>query len=275
MESKQYWSMTEGAFNCLLDQGRTRAFANAIRRTVRPGDVVADLGAGTGVLSMIAAQAGASKVFAVESDPRNVRTLQHTFATNRLNQIEVIRGDATTCRLPEKVDVIICEMVATALIEELQVPAMNNAHRYLKKGGRVVLRKMRSFVELVCSRERFYGFRFPIIRYEYSDFPELRATSLTKKHLIGAIDFAHRVESDAVNFSECIHVKRAGRANALRISGETEFWDGSHLGGSFAYSYPIVLPLTKPIRVRLGEAVCINLSYRLCGGFESLQWRAS
>ena len=273
MEGKQYWSMTEGAFNCLLDQTRTRAFARAIKRTVRTGDVVADLGAGTGILSMIAARAGASKVFAVESDARNVRTLQHTFATNRLNQIEVVKGDATTCRLPERVDVIICEMVATALIEELQVPAMNNAHRHLKKGGRVVLRKMRSFVELVCSRERFYGFCFPIIRYEYSDFPELRCTPLTKKQLIGTVDFACRVKSDSVNFSKSIRVTQTGRANALRISGETEFWDGSHFGGSFAYSYPIVLPLTKPTCVRSGQAVCINLSYRLCGGFESLRWQ--
>jgi predicted RNA methylase len=264
--------MTEGAFNCLLDQSRTRAFKRAIKRTVRRGDVVADLGAGTGILSMIAAGAGARKIYAVESDLRNVRTLQHTFASNNFDQIEVLTADATKCHLPEKVDVVICEMVATALIEELQVPAMNNVHRYLRKGGRVVLRRIRNFVEIVYSPERFHGFRFPIVRYEYIDVPELRGGLLTGKHLIGTVDFAHLIESDTVRFSKNVGVTRTGRANALRISSESEFWDGSRLGASYAYSYPIVLPLDKSVHLIRGQTIHVDLRYRLCGGFSSLTW---
>jgi len=271
MKNKQYWSMTEGAFNCLLDQQRTRAFVRAIKQAVRPGDVVADIGAGTGVLSMVAAKAGAGKVYAVEADARNVQTLQSTFSSNGLGQIEILHADATKCKFPQKVDVIICEMVATALIEELQVPAMNNALPYLKKGGRVVLRRMRNYVELVSSRDRFHGFFFPIFRYEYSDFPELRSTSLVEKRLYATIDFAHKVHDTSIKFNKRFKVKREGYANAIRISSETEFWDGTRFNHSFAYSFPVILPV-EPVFVKRGDFVNLNLSYKLCGGVELLRW---
>lgn len=42
--SKNYWSLTEAIYNCLLDEERNLAFRQAIEAAVRPGDVVADLG---------------------------------------------------------------------------------------------------------------------------------------------------------------------------------------------------------------------------------------
>ena len=50
MGSKQYWSMTEGVFNCLIDEQRTRAFEKGIKNTVQNGDVVVDMEPGPGFL---------------------------------------------------------------------------------------------------------------------------------------------------------------------------------------------------------------------------------
>ena len=49
------------------DRPRTDAFAAAIREVVKPGDVVLDVGTGTGILAMLAAKAGAREVHAIDA----------------------------------------------------------------------------------------------------------------------------------------------------------------------------------------------------------------
>lgn len=270
--SEQYWSMTEGVFNCLIDTKRSLAFKKAIERTVRRGDVVVDMGTGSGVLAMFAARAGAKKVYAVEIDPSNVATLANTFTQNGFSDvIEVIEGDITKVHLPEKIDVVIGEMIATALIEELQVPAMNNVLKSARKGCKVLLNVYNTYVDLVYNKESYYGYDFKILRYEYPNEIELSSIAYSPKVLVDTSDFSKLRKDLLVKKKLILQVKKSGKINGVRLSGETIFSDGSKLGPTFAYSYPIILP-TDTFLVKRGETFELIISYKISGGLPNLKY---
>src|SRR5687767_7106476 len=68
----------------LADAPRNDFYARAIRETVRPGDVVLDIGTGSGLLAMLAAQAGAARVVACEANPALAATAREIVKRNGL-----------------------------------------------------------------------------------------------------------------------------------------------------------------------------------------------
>lgn len=268
----EYWSMNEGAFSCLHDKKRTTAFRKAIRNSVQKGNVVVELGAGTGVLSMFAVDAGAKKVYAVELDKRNIETLHATIKKNGYaGKIEVIQGDATKVVLPEQVDFIICEMIATGLIEELQVPANNHALKFLKKDGSVLLSEYQIYADLVFSKSNFYNKVFDVIRFELPEMRDMKPFIFSKKSLIKSINFKKRVTSEKLKECVLIPVTKTGIINAVRISGKTIFSDNTTFENSTSYDFPMILPITET-NVKIGECIVLNVSYNLCQGPEYLRY---
>jgi len=118
------------------DRPRTSAFEAAIAEVVKPGDVVIDVGAGTGILSIFAARAGARRVIAVERSGM-AQLARELIAHNGLQDvIEVFEGDAHDLVLDEKADVIVSEWLGhMAYVENMfdAVRAVRDA--WLKPGG--------------------------------------------------------------------------------------------------------------------------------------------
>ena len=90
----------------IRDRVRTEAFRRAIESVVRPGDVVLDVGAGSGILSLFAARAGAARVFAVERTTIAVLAQVLAAANGAADIVHVIQGDVNDVELPGRVDVI-------------------------------------------------------------------------------------------------------------------------------------------------------------------------
>jgi len=117
----------------LQDKVRNRAFKEAIFRNVKKGDVVIDLGTGTGILAIWAAQAGARKVYAIEeTDVADVA--EAVIRDNGLeNFITVLKANSSEVTLPEPADVLIAEIVGHFLFEEGIVEAIAGIRQVLLK----------------------------------------------------------------------------------------------------------------------------------------------
>lgn len=120
----------------LTDQRRIDAYRWAIEATVRPGDVVVDLGAGSGILSLLAARAGARKVYAIERG--TVARLAKAIVAGSpfADRIEVIESPVETAVLPERADLAVTETVGHIAIDEGIAEILDTAReRFLKPGG--------------------------------------------------------------------------------------------------------------------------------------------
>ncbi len=123
----------------IADTVRTGTFQRAIEAAVRPGDAVLDVGAGTGILAMMAARAGARRVYAVE--PSGVASLARRLVEENglTGRVEVIQADAEEAVLPEKVDVIVAEVWGYIGVDENLLPKLLACRdRWLAPGGRML-----------------------------------------------------------------------------------------------------------------------------------------
>jgi histone-arginine methyltransferase CARM1 len=124
----------------LADAQRTRAYHHGIthNRSDFEGKTVLDVGAGSGILSLFAAQAGARKVYAVEGTDSAEFARRLVTANGFGDRIEIVRARLDELTLPEKVDVVISEPWGFFLFHERMVEAFVLARdKFLKPGGRM------------------------------------------------------------------------------------------------------------------------------------------
>ena len=117
----------------LHDHRRTADYLAALSQAVRPGDVVLDLGTGSGVLAIAAARAGAGRVYAVEaSDIAEVA--QRVFAANGVTDtVTLVPGWSREIELPEPADLLVAELIGNEPFEEEILETTLDARRRLLK----------------------------------------------------------------------------------------------------------------------------------------------
>jgi precorrin-6B methylase 2 len=130
----------------LNDRQRTATYLAAIREVVRPGDVVVDLGTGTGVLAIAAACAAASSVYAIEASKIG-KSAQAIFEANGLaDKITLVQGWSTQVSLPEKADVLISEIIGNEpLGEQVLEFTLDARQRLLKPNARLIPSRLKIY----------------------------------------------------------------------------------------------------------------------------------
>merc|ERR1712002_106998 len=140
----QFYGYLSQQQNMMQDYIRTSTYQSAILQNANEfkGKIVLDVGAGTGILSYFAIQAGARKVYAVEAS--NMAQYAKELAKsnkscdsgdNVSGKIEVISGKIEEITLPEDVDIIISEPMGYMLFNERMLETYLHAKKWLKPGG--------------------------------------------------------------------------------------------------------------------------------------------
>lgn len=122
----------------LNDDLRMQSYRDAIMENPNhfKDKVVLDVGTGSGILSIWAAQAGARKVYAVEATDIAIQARKVIKANNQDHIITVIQSKIEDVELPEKVDVIVSEWMGYFLLRESMFDSVLLARdRWLKPEG--------------------------------------------------------------------------------------------------------------------------------------------
>ncbi|XP_066592909.1 protein arginine N-methyltransferase 9-like isoform X2 [Prorops nasuta] len=120
-------------FPMLNDKIRNSAFERAIRKFVAKGyNIVLDVGAGTGLLSLYAKDAGAEKVYACEYSLVMAKIAKKVFECNNAPNIKLIPKLSSDLRIPddisERIKLVVTETFDAGLFGELIVPSMIDVH---------------------------------------------------------------------------------------------------------------------------------------------------
>jgi protein arginine N-methyltransferase 1 len=131
----------------LLDTARMDSYRRAIEASVRPGDVVVDIGCGTGVLSFMACEAGARRVYAIEGGPVIDVARELAIDNGFADRIEFLGGWSIDLGLPEPADVLITETIGNAGLDEGIIAWTSDARqRLLRPGAAMLPQRLRLWV---------------------------------------------------------------------------------------------------------------------------------
>jgi type II protein arginine methyltransferase len=120
----------------LRDHARNAACEAALRRAVRPGSHVLEIGTGSGLFAMMAARAGAAQVVACERNSAVASAAIEVIARNGLgDRVRIVTKDSCELKigvdLERRADVLIAELAASNMVGQGILPIMEHAFRHL------------------------------------------------------------------------------------------------------------------------------------------------
>lgn len=154
-------------FPMMHDLERNTRYDEAITATVRKlGDrsVTLDIGAGSGLLAMMAARAGAVRVSSVEVEPHVAQVAQEVVDRNGLvDRVSVHNVHSTELKLEHRAELVISEVLDVGLLGEGVLPTLEHAWQHLlAPGARCVPEGAVVHAVLVRIPPQPYALNFPL-----------------------------------------------------------------------------------------------------------------
>ena len=266
------------------DRVRMDAYESALRRLVKPGSIVVDIGTGTGILSCLACRYGAEKVYAVE--PNNAIHLAREIAkaSGLADRIEFIQGLSTEVTLEKKADVVVSDLHGVMPLFEHHLSTIIHAREHLlAPGGRLIPQCEPLWVTLVETTKIYEDLQRSWQGEDYNlDLSAIRncVTSTPGKMRVDPdqllMDPQRWATLDYEQLDECNVegvvngvASRDGVAHVVCLWFDMDLCDGVGFSNAPGQSETIygqwMLPLSVPIELAAGDAVELRINADLVG----------
>jgi type I protein arginine methyltransferase len=275
----------------ITDRPRMAAYARALRQAVRPGCVVLDIGAGTGIFSLLACKLGAAEVHAVEPNEAVVLARSMAEANGYVDRIRIHQTLSTALTLPRPADLIISDLRGVLPLFQHHIGAIVDARRrLLAKGGVLVPARDRLWAALIEDPKLYRPYAEPWLRNDYgldltAGHPlavnTWRKVNATAEQLLAppqhwaTLDYRTIQEPD-VTGELAWTAERPGTAHGLAVWFDAELADG--IGFSNAPGQPELIygqaffPLQEPVTLSEGDLVSVTLKANLVDGDYLWRW---
>jgi predicted RNA methylase len=241
--------------NLLSDIERLTAFYQVIREKSK--GVIYDLGTGSGVLSSWAAPLS-RRVYAVEKDPVTAKIAQKNLSA--FKNVSLMVNDAKTISFPEKADIIICEMMDTALIDEDQVPVLNSVRKYLKKNGNIIPCGVFNGLEALDVN---------IAHPCYQEGKNPQHNLMSELIIYDKINFKEYINPE-IDYSITVPINNNGTVSGIKLTTFTLLTPNFICGPTPMLNPPLLVP-TNQLNVEKGDEIILKLNYSMGGGLDTLR----
>jgi SAM-dependent methyltransferase len=258
---------------------RLESFRDAICETVKPGDVVLDLGCGTGILGLLACRAGAKRVYSVEATSI-IGLARDISAANRFREkVVFIKALSTRLDLPERVDVVVADQIGRFGFDAGVLEYFTDAKaRFLRNGGRLIPSRIDFHVAPVQSDEMRNQIDFwmePHAELNFTPAFILAAntgygTKLQIEDLLGEPAKAASVDTSsydgaAVQLDTTFVISRPGRLDGIGCWFSAQLSDNvmltnSPLSPRRINRSNVFLPIENAVLVQPGDRVHVQMS---------------
>lgn len=267
----------------IADRVRNEAFHRALAKSIVKGKtVVADIGAGTGLLGLMAAKLGAREVFLYEAAEVASVAAAHLKA-NRAKTCHIIPCHSTEMQDPPRVDLIVSETLGNYALEEDIIETLNDAHtRFLKPGATVIPARITQIVAPVVSARIAkelaawddVGFDLDLLVAKTMSLNNAYVRTLKPAELLDG--GASAKVWDTVDLTRPAKANRKGEAAwaldaATTVHGFAAWWIAELIAGVTLSTAPgapathweqLYFPLLRPLDAKTGDTIAIALRSR-------------